>query len=160
MSFSSSLWIAAFLSSAILLGVVIAPQFSRADELSGNNFTPAQFVEYEQQLNALLKTRRQEEQDFISQVVRQVRQGKIPSRLVSTSYGWVRTKRPNTNYPFIYFERVLRLQANAANLGNQIPNFDLSIYGTPGQNSARIRNSAGIRSILDRNVAPSAGRRR
>ena len=144
MSFSSRLWIVIFTFS-ILIGTSVASQSTIADELSGTNFTPGQFVEYEQQLNALLKTRRQEEQDFISQVVRQVQRGRIPSRLISTSYGWVRNKRPGTKYPFIYFEKVLRLQANAANLGDEIPNFDLSIYGSPGQNPARTQNSAGIR---------------
>lgn len=159
MSYSSSLWVAALFASLILFGTLIAPQSTSADELSGTNFTPEQFVEYEQQLNALLKTRRQEEQDFISGVVQQVQLGNIPSRLVSTSFGWVRTKRPGTKYPFIYFEKVLRLQAEAANLGSEIPNFDVSIYGSPGQNLARIQNSPGIRPFLDRNVAPSSGQR-
>ena len=159
MSFSSSLWIAALFAFSTLFGISAASQSAVADELSGTNFTPGQFIEYEQQLNALLKTRRQEEQDFIAQVVQQVRRGRIPSKLVSTSYGWIRTKRPGTKYPFIYFEKVLRLQANAANLGNEIPNFDLSIYGPPGQNRARIQNSSGIRSLLDRVVTPSAGQR-
>ena len=159
MSYTSNFWIAALIVSSILLGGLVAPQPTSADELAGTNFTPEQFVEFEQQLNALLKTRRQEEQQFISGVVDQVRLGRIPSRLVSTSYGWVRTKRPGTKYPFIYFEKVLRLQAEAANLGSAIPNFDVSIYGSPGQNLARIQNSAGIRPFFDRNVAPSSGQR-
>jgi len=126
---SSRPWISVLFACSIVVcffATTTAPL--PADELSGTNFTAEQFTEYEQQLNSLLRTRRNEEQAFISAVVTQVRLGRIPSRLISTSYGWVRTKRPGTNYPFIYFERVLRLQAEAANLGAEIPRFDLSIY--------------------------------
>jgi len=136
------------------------PQTASGDEYDTETFTAEQFVEYERQLNAFLKTRRDEEQNFIASVVQQVRMGNIPSKLVSTSYSWVRTKRPNTNYPFIYFERVLRLQAQAANLEGEIPAFDLSIYSTAGQNSfRRFTPSAGTRGISDRSVTPSAGQR-
>ena len=157
-SFSSVL-IAALFASSILLGLMVTPKSISADELSGTNFTAEQFAEFEQQLNSLLRTRRQEERAFIAGVVQQVRLGRIPSRLISTSFGWVRTKRPGTKYPFIYFEKVLRLQAQAANLGDEIPAFDLAIYESPGQNPVRVQNSAGIRPFLDRNVAPSAGQR-
>ena len=156
---SSRLWIVVLFACSIIVCLLASSHPSQADELSATNFTPDQFIEYEKQLNALLRTRRDEEQVFIRSVVRQVRLGRIPSRLVSTSYGWVRNNRPTTNYPFIYFERVLRLQATAINLGNEIPSFDTSIYGWPGQNLARIQNSAGIRPFSDRNVTPSAGQR-
>ena len=88
----------------------------------------AQFIEFERQLNAILKTRRAEEQEFVGQVVNQIRLGLIPSRLVTTSFKWVRNKRPTTKYPFIYFERVLRLQAERIGLADQVPPFDFSIY--------------------------------
>ena len=87
-----------------------------------------QFIEFERQLNAILKTRRTEEKEFVGQVVNQIRLGLIPSKLVTTSFEWVRNKRPTTKYPFIYFERVLRLQGSRLGLANEIPPFDFSVY--------------------------------
>ena len=95
----------------------------------------AQFIEFERQLNAILKTRRDEEKEFVGQVVNQIRLGLIPSKLVTTSFKWVRNKRPTTKYPFIYFERVLRLQGKRLGLADEIPPFDFSIYsGIPEVN--------------------------
>ena len=48
------------------------------------------FIEFERQLNAMLKTRREEEKQFVGLVVNQIRLGLIPSKLVSTSFEWVR----------------------------------------------------------------------
>lgn len=112
-------------------------QLARA---TGSRASDAQFLEYERQLNAMLKTRRDEEKEFVGLVVNQIRLGRIPSKLASTSFEWVRNKRPTTKYPFIYFERVLRLQAERLELEDEIPLFDLSIYSEPTQtqtNAAR-----------------------
>lgn len=144
---------------AMLLCILIFENAVIGDEYGTATFTPEQFIEYEQQLNAILRTRRDEEKEFVGQVVRQVRLGKIPSKLVSTSYGWVRNKRPNTNYPFIYFEKVLRLQAKAVKLEKEIPNFDLKIYKSAGQATGRKSYSAGQRAETKRQVKPSPGRR-
>lgn len=84
------------------------------------------FTDYEERLNAILKTRRDEEKKFVNQVLLQVRAGELPEHLVETSYKWVINKRPDTNYPFVFFERVLRLHATALEL--EIPAFDYSIY--------------------------------
>ena len=117
-----------------------------ADDYMPETFTEAQFAEYERQLNALLKTRADEEKQFISKVVTQVRLGRIPSRLVSTSYQWGRKNRPASNYPFIYFEKVLRIQAKALKLEDEIPAFDYSIYKSAGQRSDGQNISASQRS--------------
>lgn len=120
--------------------VVLAALFSFSGTLSGqvvsetgsfdpNKFSDKQFVLYEKQLNALLKTRRDEEKAFVRGVVLAVREGKLPSKLVQTTYGWVRNKRPNTKYPFVFFERVLRLQAAKSKLAsNVVPAFDYRVY--------------------------------
>ena len=131
-----------------------------ADELGNVSFSAGQFVEYERLLNSILKTRRDEERQFVALLVQQVRLGRIPSKLVSTSYGWVRNKRPRTNYPFIYFERVLRLQAERVNLESDIPQFNLAIYRSAGQATGRRSNSAGQRPFEDRQNTPSPGQRR
>jgi hypothetical protein len=86
------------------------------------------FDRYEEKINALLKTRRNEEKQFIADVMAKVRAGEIPEPLIETSYKWVLNKKPDTKYPFVYFERVLRLQAEK--VGVEIPAFDYEIYRT------------------------------
>jgi hypothetical protein len=140
-----------FALSTLMLSFHLTVQPACADDFMPEKFDASQFVEYERQLNALLKTRYDQEKEFVAKIVAQVRLGKIPSRLVSTSYSWVRNKRPDTNYPFVYFERVIRIQAKAINLENEIPKFDYSMYsdgprsfgqsGNAGQNPATARSS-------------------
>lgn len=84
------------------------------------------FADYEERLNAVLKTRRDEEKKFVKDVLRLVKDGVLPEHVVETSFKWVVNKRPDTDYPFVYFERVLRIQANQLEL--TIPEFDYSIY--------------------------------
>lgn len=93
-----------------------------------SEFNPARFEQYEDQLQALLRTRLDEEKLFVSRVVKAVEEGRIPAKLVQTSYLWVRNKRPDSNYPFVYFERVLRLQAKALEIEKQVPPFDYAVY--------------------------------
>ena len=141
---------------ALLFSTTTFLQTGAADDFMPETYTEAQFSEYERQLNAMLKTRTDEEKKFISDVVTQVRLGRIPSKLVSTSYQWGRKNRPTTNYPFIYFEKVLRIQAKAIKLEDEIPPFDYSVYKSAGQRSeGQKKASAGqrtesIRSFLSR----------
>lgn len=86
------------------------------------------FERYEEKINALLKTRRDEEKQFIADLMAKVRTGEIPEPLIETSYKWVLNKKPDTKYPFVYFERVLRLQAEKLQV--EIPAFDYEIYRT------------------------------
>jgi hypothetical protein len=87
---------------------------------------PSVYEEYERLLQAVLKTRRDEEKRYIVQVVGLVRDGRLPKHLVDSCYLWVRSQRPNTDYPFVYFEKVLRLRAQK--LRFPVPDFDYSIY--------------------------------
>jgi len=86
------------------------------------------FVQYETQLNAILKTRLDQEKEFVKGVVDQVRAENISTRLVNTSFKWVRNKRPNVKNSFIYFERVLRILARSQGVGEFIPEFDPNVY--------------------------------
>ncbi|MDE0934866.1 MAG: hypothetical protein OSA89_03060 [Mariniblastus sp.] len=122
------------------------------DDFLPESFTNTQFAEYERKLNALLKTRADEEKKFVNQIVMQVKLGKIPSRLVSTSYQWGRTKRPNTNYPFIYFEKVIRIQAKAMKLEKEIPAFDYSIYKSDGQSKSGSKSAANQDATTKRSL--------
>ena len=116
----------------------------QGNDIGNSREANAQFLEFEQQLNAMLKTRRDEEQEFIGLVVNQIRLGRIPSRLVSTSFEWVRNKRPTTKYPFVYFERVLRLQAERLGLESEIPPFDFSIYSQTNVTQSNASSEAGV----------------
>lgn len=104
------------------------PTSSSSQSFTPENFTDKRFQQYEQQLNAILKTRRDEERKFISEIVLKVREGKLPSKMVQTSFRWVQKKRPETNFPFIYFERLLRLQVAKAGIADTVPPFDFGIY--------------------------------
>lgn len=117
----------------------------------------ARFIEYERQLNAMLKTRRDEEKLFVAEVVNQIRLKKIPSKLVSTSFEWVRNKRPDTKYPFVYFERVLRLQAKRLQLGQEIPKFNYRIYSQPTDPVARLESVGNEAATSDKTATERNG---
>lgn len=116
----------------VVLGLFMIPlcanQSAQAQTFAPENFTDQRFLQYEQQLNAILKTRREEERKFIANLVVRVREGKLPSKLIQTSFKWVQKKRPGTNFPFIYFEKVLRIQATRAGIAATIPPYDFGIY--------------------------------
>jgi hypothetical protein len=84
------------------------------------------FRDYEAKIQAIVKTRLNEEKAFVSSVMEKVRAGEIPEKMVETSYKWVLNKHPDSNYPFVYFERVLRIQGDKA--GIEIPPFDYEVY--------------------------------
>ena len=86
------------------------------------------FVQYETQLNAILRTRLDQEREFVKALVEQVKAENISTRLVNTSFKWVRNKRPNVKNSFIYFERVLRILARSQGVGEFIPEFDPNVY--------------------------------
>jgi hypothetical protein len=100
---------------------------------SGDQFSPERLQEYERQLNAVLKTRRDAEKQFLRDLVVQVGAGTVSTELVQTSFKWVRKKRPDTPFPFLYFERVLRILATQQGLAANIPPFNDSVIGQPNQ---------------------------
>ncbi len=106
---------------AAFLGAALWPMSAHSQD-----FEKLSLEEYEKRLNAILRTRLDAEKEFVKQVVQLVREEKLPRKLVDTSFKWVRNKRPDTNYPFVYFERVLRLQAHR--LKFEIPPFDYDVY--------------------------------
>ncbi len=99
------------------------PALSNPDIL---NQLTVELREYDLQLQAVLKTRFPEEKAFVDAVVLEIYQGKLPKNVVDSAWLWVRQKRPGTPYPFVYFERVLRLEAERLNL--KIPPFNSEIY--------------------------------
>jgi hypothetical protein len=97
-----------------------------AQEPSSDDEVELRFQDYEAKIQALLKTRLPEEKAFVSAVMAKVRAGEIPEKMVETSFKWVLNKHPDTNYPFVYFERVLRIQGEKAEI--EIPVFDYEVY--------------------------------
>ncbi len=122
--------------------------------------TPELVEQYEQKLNAILKTRSDQERLFIAQLVANVRTGTVPLTLVSTSFQWVRENRPLTKYPFIYFEKVLRLQADRIGVVAAIPPFDFEGFRSAGQRLPGQQLDAGQRTDVQENTLFSAARSR
>lgn len=63
-----------------------------------------------------LKARTPSEVLYLDQLSLAVDQGSVPADLVDGTFFWVRRHKMNTNFPFIYFERIMRLQAAKANI--------------------------------------------
>ncbi|MFM7740958.1 MAG: hypothetical protein ACKO9H_16290 [Planctomycetota bacterium] len=97
-----------------------------AAEATSEDAVELRFRDYEAKIQAILKTRLNEEKAFVTSVLEKVRAGEIPEKMVETSYKWVLNKHPDSNYPFVYFERVLRIQGDKA--GIEIPPFDYEVY--------------------------------
>jgi hypothetical protein len=97
-----------------------------AAEATSEDEVELRFRDYEAKIQAILKTRLNEEKAFVTSVMEKVRAGEIPEKMVETSYKWVLNKHPDSNYPFVYFERVLRIQGDKA--GIEIPPFDYEVY--------------------------------
>ncbi len=73
------------------------------------------------QLNSGLRARRPEEFRFIANIVQMTAQGRLPIKLVLSTFHYVRTKKKDDKFPFIIFERVLRIRA--AEIGIRLPKF-------------------------------------
>ncbi len=113
-----------------------------AIDQSGDQFSAARLQEYERQLNAVLKTRRTEERQFVKLLVGRIGTGEVSTEVVQTSFKWVRKKRPDTPFPFLYFERVLRIIATQQGFGGAIPPFDMSVIGQPNPPNQDSGNTA------------------
>ena len=96
---------AAFLLMTLALCALPGP-WTRAEEPVGG----AEVISLEDQLKTGLKARRPEETEFIEEVARLVNTGKLPRKLVDSTFMWALRRR--TSYPFPAFERALRLQAD------------------------------------------------
>lgn len=84
------------------------------------------YQQYEQQLQSVLRTRLMEEKEFVARITLLIQQENLPKNLVDSAWLWVRKNRPGSAYPFVYFERVLRLEAEKAKV--ILPAFDRDIY--------------------------------
>ncbi|MCH2182920.1 MAG: hypothetical protein MK108_13025 [Mariniblastus sp.] len=104
---------------------------------NAQSFDDLDLIAYEKQVNAILKTRLPAEKRFVNELMTEIAEKEIPRSLVDTSFKWVLNRRPNTNYPFVYFERVIRLQGKR--LGYKIPPFNYKVYSLNRYNYDRYR---------------------
>ena len=100
-SHSPAMFLSMLLALAVLPGT-----WTRAEEPVGG----AEVISLEDQLKTGLKARRPEETEFIEEVARLVNAGRLPRKLVDSTFMWALRRR--TSYPFPAFERALRLQAD------------------------------------------------
>ena len=69
----------------------------------------AEVISLEDQLKTGLRARRPEETEFIEEVARLVDTGRLPRKLVDSTFIWA--VRRGKRYPFPAFEQAIRLQA-------------------------------------------------
>jgi hypothetical protein len=82
--------------------------------------------EFEVKINAILRTRLDEEKAYVHEVLSFVRLGKLPRTLVEKALVWVRENCEDDDYLFVYFEQVLRRQA--LRLRFDVPRFNYDVY--------------------------------
>lgn len=80
-----------------------APVAETGDDEAGD-------VSLADRLKVGLKARRPEEEEFLEKVATLVLTGKLPRKLVDSTYMWAIRRRQD--YPFPAFERALQLQAD------------------------------------------------
>jgi hypothetical protein len=121
--------VVAFCLTATVFIFVANSAFAQVD---GNQTdqTQDELARYEATVIATLRVVRKEEVKFINDVFDLIRKGKLPQFVLDRSFLWVRKNRLYSPYPFIYFERVLRIYASRVKA--ELPAFDYEIYNTGG----------------------------
>jgi hypothetical protein len=89
----------------LLLSLAAASLPTRGDDLPPTGRSAG----LEDRLKAGLRVQLPAEEDFVEKVVLLVRTGKLPGKLVDSTYIWAIERRKE--YPFPAFEKALRLQA-------------------------------------------------
>jgi len=112
---SVKLWSCFFVTFLLLaMGIIAAPAVSQTT----SNIGPAQGrqVSLQQQLTAGLKVITNADKAFINRVVLAVEQGRLPRKLVDSTFLWSRYRAARKSYtrrlrPIVYFQPALTLQA-------------------------------------------------
>ncbi|MFM8633283.1 MAG: hypothetical protein ACKOEX_00470 [Planctomycetia bacterium] len=94
----------------VLVAFVSLLMLPSATHVRADDVAPAgRTASLEERLKAGLRTRLPAEDDFVAKVVMLVRTGKIPAKLVDSTFIWAIDRRKE--YPFPAFEKALRAQA-------------------------------------------------
>jgi hypothetical protein len=83
---------------------------ARADDVAPATEDEKPAVTLESRLTTGLKARRPEDVEFVERVAEMVRTGKLPAKVVDSTYLWAIRRRQS--YPFPAFQRALRIQAD------------------------------------------------
>jgi hypothetical protein len=101
------------LIAASVAGVLSAsspPRQVRADDVAPATEDGKTAVSLESRLTTGLKARRPEDVEFVERVAGMVERGKLPAKVVDSTYLWAIRRRQS--YPFPAFQRALTLQAD------------------------------------------------
>ena len=110
------------------LGIVfIGFAFAATPALAQSQEKEKDLDRYEDTVNVILRTHLDEEKEYISLIFDKIKKGELPLKIVDRSLSWVKLNRDRAKYPFVYFERVLRIQAKKIRVS--VPPFDFSVYG-------------------------------
>lgn len=97
-------------STILVIAAMLVGTAGPADSAIAVGFNDASAdVPLADRLKAGLRARRPEEQDFLDGVARLVDTGRLPRKLVDSTYMWAIRRRQD--YPLPAFERALRLQS-------------------------------------------------
>ena len=102
--------VSVLIAAAFFSAMVLAPPEIVLEPSAASARAQTQIADLEDQLSSGLLCRRPEEFAFVSHVVDLVEERVLPLQLVKETFQWARKKRP---FPFVYFERALRLRAAA-----------------------------------------------
>jgi len=103
----------------MLIGMIAANKLMSAD--SSVDVESARGVAtLKERLMSGLRARTDAEKDYVQEVVNYVQEGKLPIKLVDSTFLWVRKNKATNNYPIFYFKRILELRAKTLNL--EVPN--------------------------------------
>jgi hypothetical protein len=103
----TALRMTALVGLTLVLLVTAHAQITAPRSLSA---TIDRYATLEEQLTNRLRATRQDQIDYVKFVVKQVRAGKLDTKLVVAIERYA--LRRNPHYPFLYFERALRFEAN------------------------------------------------
>jgi hypothetical protein len=106
--------------------------FCRGDEPAG---TVSEIEKYEAQINVIVRSRLDEEKDYVHTIVDLVRRGKLPKKLVDKAVVYVQNDCDEDDHGFVYFEQTLRRLGKK--VGFKVPAFDYDIYDESNPNLNR-----------------------
>lgn len=98
------------LASLVLVALLAGGACTAPSAGAGEANDAATDVSLADRLKTGLRARRPEETDFVENVARLVDTGRLPRKLVDSTYIWAIRRRPD--YPLPAFERALHLQAD------------------------------------------------
>lgn len=99
----------------MFIGMIVANKLMSADSSVDVESERGVATLKERLMNGL-RARTDTERYYVEEVVRFVHEGKLPVKLVDSTFLWVRKNKANNNYPIFYFKRILEYRAKTLNL--------------------------------------------